>query len=66
MSIEKNVAEALRWLRTGEDDLDAAIVLRKNGKYPQACFYAQQAGEKVLKAIWMKTPKSVSGRLMRS
>lgn len=52
MSIEKNVAEALRWLRTGEDDLDAAVVLRKNGKYPQACFYAQQAGEKGLKAVW--------------
>ena len=52
MSIEKNVAEALRWLRTGEDDLDAAIVLKKNGKYPQSCFYAQQAGEKILKAVW--------------
>ena len=52
MSIERNIAEALRWLRTGEDDLDAAIVLKRNGKYPQACFYAQQAGEKVLKAVW--------------
>ena len=52
MSIEKNIAEALRWLRTGEDDLDAAIVLKINGKYPQSCFYAQQAGEKALKAVW--------------
>jgi HEPN domain-containing protein len=52
MSIEKNVSEALRWLKTGEDDLDAAVVLRENGKFPQACFYAQQAAEKALKAIW--------------
>ena len=52
MSIEKNVSEALRWLKTGEDDLDAAVVLRENEKFPQACFYAQQAAEKALKAIW--------------
>lgn len=52
MSIEKNLSEALRWLNTGEDDLEAAVLLRKNGKFPQACFYAQQAAEKALKAIW--------------
>jgi HEPN domain-containing protein len=52
MSIEKNVYEALRWLRTGEDDLDAASVLRENKKFPHACFHAQQAGEKALKAVW--------------
>ena len=52
MSTEKNVYEALRWLRTGEDDLDAAIVLRKNKKFPHACFHAQQAAEKALKAVW--------------
>lgn len=52
MSIEKNVHEALRWLKTAEDDLDAAGVLRKNNKYPHACFHAQQAGEKALKALW--------------
>jgi len=37
---------------TGTDDLDAAIVLRKNKKFPHACFHAQQAGEKALKAVW--------------
>jgi HEPN domain-containing protein len=52
MSTEKNVYEALRWLRTAEDDLDAATVLSKNNKFPHACFYAQQAGEKALKAVW--------------
>jgi HEPN domain-containing protein len=52
MSTEKNVYEALRWLRTGEDDLEAATVLKKNGKFPHACFHAQQAGEKALKDVW--------------
>ena len=52
MSVEKNVREALRWLRTAEDDLDAATILRKNEKFPHACFHAQQAGEKALKAVW--------------
>jgi hypothetical protein len=40
MSTEKNAYEALRWLRTGTDDLDVAIVLRKNKKFPHACFHA--------------------------
>ena len=52
MSTEKNVYEALRWLRTAEGDLDAATLLGKNNKFPHACFFAQQAGEKALKAVW--------------
>lgn len=52
MSTEKYVYEALRWLRTGEDDLEAAIVLKNNAKFPHACFHAQQAGERALKAVW--------------
>ncbi|SPD74995.1 conserved hypothetical protein [uncultured Desulfobacterium sp.] len=52
MSIEKSMKEALRWLKTAEDDLDAATILKKNGKFPQACFHAQQAGEKAIKAVW--------------
>lgn len=50
MSIEKNRKEALRWLKTAEDDLDVAIILEKNSKFPQACCYSQQAGEKAIKA----------------
>ena len=52
MSIENNIHEALRWLKTAEDDLDAASVLKANGKFPHACFHAQQAGEKAMKAVW--------------
>lgn len=52
MSTEKNVYEALRWLKTGEDDLEAATIMKKNNKFSHACFHAQQAGEKAIKAIW--------------
>lgn len=52
MSIEKNITEALRWLRTAIDDLDTAKILSENGKYAHACFHAQQAAEKSIKSIW--------------
>jgi HEPN domain-containing protein len=65
MSIDKNVYEAMRWLRTGEDDLDAATVLKKNGKFPHACFHAQQAGEKAVKAVWYRADADPWGHSVR-
>jgi HEPN domain-containing protein len=53
MSAEKQRREAWRWLRQAGDDLEAARVLLAAGKYPQAAFFAQQAGEKALKAVWL-------------
>jgi HEPN domain-containing protein len=44
--------EAERWLQTAKEDLDAAKVLKEPGKHAQACFFAQQSGEKALKAMW--------------
>jgi HEPN domain-containing protein len=52
MSLEKNRQEAERWLKTGEGDLETAIILKENDKYAPSCFHAQQAGEKALKAVW--------------
>jgi HEPN domain-containing protein len=52
MSTEKNRREAFRWLTTAQDDLDSAVILRKNGKFAHSCFHAQQAGEKAIKALW--------------
>jgi len=52
MSTEKNIREAIRWFSTAEDDNDSAVILKENGKFAHACFHAQQAGEKALKAIW--------------
>ena len=53
MSAEKQRREAWRWLRQAGDDLEATRVLLAAGKYPQAAFFAQQAGEKALKAVWL-------------
>lgn len=52
MSTEKNKEEAMSWLRTAENDLMAAEVLKKNGMYSHACFHAQQAAEKSVKSVW--------------
>ncbi len=52
MSLDKEQYEARRWLQTGFEDLDAAKTLLENGKFSHACFLAQQAGEKAIKALW--------------
>ncbi len=52
MSVEKNREEAARWLKTGQSDLVTARVLLTNRRFAHACFHAQQAGEKALKALW--------------
>ena len=54
MSAEKRSAQSMRWLTTAQDDLQSAEILNRNGKFPQACFYAQQAGEKALKALYFR------------
>jgi HEPN domain-containing protein len=52
MSQSKNLHEAKRWLQTAQEDLEAAQSLSSNGFFAQACFFAQQCGEKTLKALW--------------
>jgi HEPN domain-containing protein len=54
MSAEKLSDQARRWFTTAQDDFQTAEILFKNGKFPQSCFYAQQAGEKALKAIYYR------------
>lgn len=44
-------SEAARWLSQGERDLDAARYLRDGGRHNLACYQAQQAAEKALKAV---------------
>jgi HEPN domain-containing protein len=39
------------WLRQAEDDLRAARLLQGGGQAAQACFLAQQVGEKAIKAL---------------
>lgn len=51
MSLEGARQRARLWLRQAEDDLRAACVLQEAGQGAQACFLAQQVGEKALKAL---------------
>jgi HEPN domain-containing protein len=52
MGTEHNAAEASRWLQTALEDLETAGILLGHGRFAHACFHAQQAGEKALKALW--------------
>lgn len=52
MSLDKARHEALRWLQTSFEDLDAAQTLLSSSKFSHACFLAQQTCEKALKALW--------------
>ena len=51
MSQERARHRAGLWLRQAEDDLRAAEVLQAAGLAAQACFLAQQVGEKAIKAL---------------
>lgn len=46
-----NRAEADRWLKQAENDLDFARVGLREGFFAQVCFLAQQSAEKAVKAI---------------
>ena len=48
----KNRYLAKRWLLTAEEDLAAAKILYDNDMFAVACFHAQQAAEKSIKAVW--------------
>ena len=53
MSRDKELYEARRWLETAAEDLEASRALLEKEKYSHACFFAQQCGEKSLKALWL-------------
>jgi HEPN domain-containing protein len=52
MSVSHNRYQAQRWIATALEDMQAVQALTAAGLHAQACFYAQQAAEKALKAIW--------------
>jgi HEPN domain-containing protein/predicted nucleotidyltransferase len=47
-------AVAQSWLQQAQSDLESARVLRRAGQFAQACFFAQQAGEKAMKAALIR------------
>ena len=53
MSVEKEKHEAGRWLGQARADLRAAESSIAAGIFEWACFQAQQAAEKALKAFWL-------------
>ncbi len=61
MSISRNHHQAERWLQTAQEDFNAAQTLSQNGMYAQACFYAQQSGEKAIKALWYRVDADLWG-----
>lgn len=65
MSDEKVAAEARRWLLTARGDLESARVLKAGGRWAHACFHAQQAGEKALKALWYRLELDPWGHSVR-
>jgi HEPN domain-containing protein len=44
-------AEGRRWLDQAADDLETATLLVEHGRYPVACFLAQQAAAKAMKGL---------------
>lgn len=53
MGSEKRLAEARRWFAQAAADLRAAESSTRAGSHEWACFQAQQAAEKALKAAWL-------------
>lgn len=49
------------WLREAEMDLKSAGILLGGGQYHHACFHAQQAAEKALKALLRSLHKARTG-----
>lgn len=53
MSIPKIKEEALRWLATAKEELDAAEHLFTGGFFAKTCFHCQQSAEMAIKSIWI-------------
>lgn len=59
-------AEATRWLASAKDDLEFARLAAANAFHAQACFHAQQAAEKAVKAVhFSRGARSVIGHSVR-
>jgi HEPN domain-containing protein len=54
--------EAYRWWTLAEDDLTAARHAAAAGDHYVAAFYSQQAVEKALKALWIKSKRELAPR----
>jgi HEPN domain-containing protein len=56
-----------RWLAAARDDLESARYLASGGRHAPACFFSQQAAEKVVKAVhYGQGARSVIGYNVRA
>ena len=55
MSVDADLAQAMRWFNTARGDLDTARALLGLKRYAPACFHAQQAAEKAFKGLLVAT-----------
>ena len=55
MSVDADLAQAMRWFNTARGDLDTARALLGLQRYAPACFHAQQAAEKGFKGLLVAT-----------
>lgn len=59
--------EARRWQRAADEDLRFARFAADGGFFAQACFFAQQAAEKAVKAVhYARGARAVLGHSVRS
>jgi HEPN domain-containing protein len=60
------IEEARRWLAAANDDLKLARLAASNAFHAPACFHAQQAAEKAVKALhFARGARSVTGHNIR-
>lgn len=53
MSTQKIREEALRWLETAKEELEAAEHLFTGNFFAKTCFHCQQSAEMAVKSIWI-------------
>lgn len=59
--------EAERWLAAGREDLEYARYAADGGHHAPACFFAQQAAEKAIKAVhYLNGARAVIGHNLRA
>lgn len=61
MSHPKIKEEALRWLITAKEELDAAQHLFAGGYFAKTCFHCQQSAEMAIESIWISEEKDPWG-----
>lgn len=65
MSLSRNRQTAERWLKTAQEDVRVAETLMEQQFYSHACFAAQQAGEKAIKALWFLSDQEPWGHSLQ-